>query len=82
METRVTHISNELASTGKLQQLDRNKSNFVSVAAHELKTPLTLIEGYASMMVDVAQQADQSQMNQLLTGINTGIHRLRQQTQQ
>ena len=83
METRVTHISNELGQVQeKLQQLDRNKSNFVSVAAHELKTPLTLIEGYASMMVDVAQQADQSQMNQLLTGINTGIHRLRQQTQQ
>lgn len=78
METRVTHISNELGQVQeKLQQLDRNKSNFVSVAAHELKTPLTLIEGYASMMVDVAQRADQSQMNQLLTGINTGIHRLR-----
>ncbi|MBK9209257.1 MAG: hypothetical protein IPL71_13505 [Anaerolineales bacterium] len=47
METRVAHISSELNATQvKLQELDHNKSNFISVAAHELKTPLTLIEGY------------------------------------
>ena len=52
METRVAHISSELGKVQeKLQQLDRNKSNFISVAAHELKTPLTLIEGYTSMTV-------------------------------
>ena len=78
MEARVSHISNELGQVQeKLQQLDRNKSSFISVAAHELKTPLTLIEGYTSMMVDIAQRAEQSQMNQLLHGVNTGIHRLR-----
>jgi signal transduction histidine kinase len=78
METRVAHISNELGKTQeKLQQLDRNKSNFISVAAHELKTPLTLIEGYTSMMVDVAQNSEQPQMNSYLHGVETGIHRLR-----
>jgi signal transduction histidine kinase len=78
METRVAHISNELGKTQeKLQQLDRNKSNFISVAAHELKTPLTLIEGYTSMMVDVVQDSDLPQMNNYLDGVNTGIRRLR-----
>lgn len=78
METRVAHISNELGKVqDKLQQLDRNKSNFISVAAHELKTPLTLIEGYTSMMADFVQQAEQPQMDELLKGVNTGIHRLR-----
>lgn len=78
METRVAHISSELGKVqDKLQQLDHNKSNFISVAAHELKTPLTLIEGYTSMMVDIAQQAKQPQMDELLKGVNTGIHRLR-----
>lgn len=78
METRVAHISSELGKTqDKLQQLDRNKSNFISVAAHELKTPLTLIEGYTSMMVDMAQGSEQNQMTNYLEGVNTGIHRLR-----
>jgi signal transduction histidine kinase len=79
METRVAHISSELNQTQqKLQILDRNKSNFISVAAHELKTPLTLIEGYTTMMVEMAEQADRSPINDLLKGVNTGILRLRQ----
>jgi signal transduction histidine kinase len=78
METRVAHISSELGLVQeKLQQLDHNKSNFISVAAHELKTPLTLIEGYTSMMVDAVEKSDQSQINTLLKGVDTGIHRLR-----
>ncbi len=78
METRVAHISNELVHVQeKLQLLDRSKSNFISVAAHELKTPLTLIEGYASMMADVAAQSGETPIEGLLKGMNTGILRLR-----
>jgi signal transduction histidine kinase len=44
----------------KLQTLDQNKSKFISVAAHELKTPLTLIEGYTSMMADMVQNSEQA----------------------
>lgn len=78
MEARVAHITSELGKTQeKLQQLDRNKSNFISVAAHELKTPLTLIEGYTAMMADSVSQSGQSQTQILLQGVNTGIHRLR-----
>jgi signal transduction histidine kinase len=79
METRVAHISSELNKTQeKLQQLDHNKSNFISVAAHELKTPLTLIEGYTTMMVEMTEQSNQSPIKGLLNGVNTGILRLRQ----
>jgi signal transduction histidine kinase len=79
METRVAHISNELGIVQqKLQRLDRSKSNFISVAAHELKTPLTLIEGYTSMMADLVTHAGETQIDSLLKGVNTGIIRLRQ----
>ena len=79
METRVAHISDDLNKTQeKLQELDRNKSSFISVAAHELKTPLTLIEGYTTMMVEMADQSTESQIGDLLKGVNTGILRLRQ----
>ena len=78
-ETRVLHITNELAGIQqKLEKLDKTKSNFISVAAHELKTPLTLIEGYTSMMSDVAMQSDNGTTGPLLQGVNTGIRRLRQ----
>lgn len=78
METRVAHISKELGAVQeKLQTLDRNKSKFISVAAHELKTPLTLIEGYTSMMADMVQNSEQALMKNYLSGVSNGILRLR-----
>ena len=58
-ETRlhVQHITDELDQTrATLEKLEKSKSDFISVAAHELKTPLTLIEGYASMLKDTLTQ--------------------------
>jgi signal transduction histidine kinase len=79
MEARVTYITNELDQVQqKLEKLDRSKSNFISVAAHELKTPLTLIEGYASMIRDIVAQSGNQQIDTLLVGINIGIQRLRE----
>ena len=80
MENRVAYFANEIASVQqKLERLDRSKSNFISVAAHELKTPLTLIEGYTSMMRDASASPDtNNNMDPLLHGVRTGIERLRQ----
>jgi signal transduction histidine kinase len=80
METRVAYISNELVDMQtKLERLDRSKSSFISVAAHELKTPLTLVEGYTTMMRDIAKGGNggNEQMDSLIEGVNTGIRRLR-----
>ncbi len=78
METRVAHISSEMEKVQKqMQRVDRSKSAFISVAAHELKTPITLIEGYASMMDDLMQQGKKTNLDSLLAGMNTGIQRLR-----
>lgn len=77
-ESRVTYISNELETVKtKLERLDKSKSNFIAVAAHELKTPLTLIEGYASMISDsIPRELDAVHM--LVQGVHTGIRRLRE----
>ncbi|HEY3473571.1 MAG TPA: HAMP domain-containing sensor histidine kinase, partial [Anaerolineales bacterium] len=78
METRVAHISSEMERVQKrMERVDKSKSAFISVAAHELKTPITLIEGYASMMDDLMQQGKATNMRSLLAGMNTGIERLR-----
>ena len=36
----------------RLRELDRIKSEFVSIASHQLRTPLTVIKGYASMIIE------------------------------
>jgi len=77
METRITYISKELVDVQQqLEKLDRTKSNFISVAAHELKTPLTLIEGYTTMMRDMIETSGQNQFDSLLVGMNKGVRRL------
>ncbi len=80
MQVRVAHVQRELefAQTA-LERLDKSKSDFISVAAHELKTPLTLIEGYATMLRDLFPKDDhQSQAVVLLKGVDNGTRRLRE----
>jgi signal transduction histidine kinase len=36
----------------RLKQLDQSKSEFLSIAAHQLRTPLTGIKGYVSMFLE------------------------------
>lgn len=78
METRVAHISNEMAKVQKqMERVDKSKSAFISVAAHELKTPITLIEGYSAMMEDMIQENKGVNLKSLLDGMTTGVGRLR-----
>jgi len=39
-------------SNEKLQELDEAKDDFISMASHQLRTPLTSIKGYLSMLSD------------------------------
>ncbi len=75
---RIGYVSAKLEKIqNELSQLDRSKSDFIAVAAHELKTPLTLIEGYSSMMGElVAKDEDVENKRVLLDGIKKGITRL------
>src|SRR5215216_1673988 len=72
METRVAHISKEMEKVQKrMERVDMSKSAFISVAAHELKTPITLIEGYASMMENDLLQLNfqPMQISQMLSAL-------------
>lgn len=39
-------------ANARLQELDKQKSEFVSIASHQLRSPLTAIRGYAAMLRD------------------------------
>lgn len=49
----VEHQRKELTvANQRLQQLDKTKSEFISIASHQLRTPLTVIKGYLSLILD------------------------------
>ena len=53
LQQRVDKATRELRdSNSKLIKLDATKDEFVSMASHQLRTPLTSIKGYLSMVLD------------------------------
>jgi signal transduction histidine kinase len=79
IEMRVVHVQRELQlAQFSLERLDRSKSDFISIAAHELKTPLTLIEGYAAMIRDLLPKEQDAMGQVLVKGIDNGTRRLRE----
>ena len=76
----IQHLTAEVERTRiSLERLDRSKSDFIAVAAHELKTPLTLIEGYTSMLAETLNESDQNiKRDAYLKGIGNGTRRLRE----
>lgn len=67
----------ELQATNKvLRQLDRNKLEFIQVAAHELRTPLTILKGYVDVLQSFPAIKDNPQMEPVLTGISKGTDRI------
>lgn len=61
-----------------VERLNKNKSDFIAVAAHELKTPLTLIEGYANMLKAELKNSGNPSHDLMLSGIDGGTFRLRE----
>lgn len=79
MQIKIAYLSGQINQVQQtLEKLDRSKSDFIAVAAHELKTPLTLVEGYTAMLRETlqGQNPDSSQML-LISGIYNGTHRLK-----
>jgi signal transduction histidine kinase/MFS family permease len=53
LQQRIDEATKELrASNDQLQRLDEAKDEFVSMASHQLRTPLTSVKGYISMVLE------------------------------
>lgn len=53
LQQRIDSATKELrASNAELQRLDETKDEFVSMASHQLRTPLTSVKGYISMVLE------------------------------
>jgi signal transduction histidine kinase len=78
-EAKISYVTRQLDQVRfSLEKLDQSKSGFIAVAAHELKTPLTLVDGYTSMLSDTVYfQEDNFQHQAYINGIQKGTKRLR-----
>ncbi|MEJ2209766.1 MAG: GAF domain-containing sensor histidine kinase, partial [Anaerolineae bacterium] len=79
LDQRVQERTEELARLSRdIGKLNKKKSDFVAIAAHELKTPLTLIQGYAEMLAEGGiQQMPPMAVERQMAGIIKGVDRLR-----
>lgn len=53
LQAKVDDATRQLRKTNeKLKQLDQTKDDFISMASHQLRTPLTSVKGYVSMVLE------------------------------
>lgn len=53
LQQRIDFATKELrASNARLRHMDSTKDEFLSLASHQLRTPLTSVKGYLSMVLD------------------------------
>jgi signal transduction histidine kinase len=68
--------------TEQLQELERLRAEFVSVASHELKTPLSVIKGYAALLRDGIYGEVPEEQEKVLASIGDQSDRLGRLIQQ
>ncbi|TAK36977.1 MAG: PAS domain S-box protein [Chloroflexota bacterium] len=59
----------------ELSELDRLKDQFIAVAAHELKTPVTIMKGYAQALLRTGERTTE-QRHKMLEAIDRGSARI------
>jgi signal transduction histidine kinase len=62
--------------TEQLAELDRLKAEFVSVASHEIKTPLSVIRGYVSLLADGIYGSVNDVQKKTLEAVSDQVDRL------
>lgn len=65
----------------KLEEIDKMKDDFISMASHELKSPLTAIRGYSELISDALNGSDlqivKETQGRYLKNIDSAVERLR-----
>ena len=64
------------ADIDEIKELDQQKDYFISVASHELKTPVTSIKGYIQLLQDRYESAEDAFLKSALSIIHRQVDRL------
>lgn len=77
LEKEVNEATQELQKANKkLKQVSQLKDDFVSMASHELRSPLTIINGYLSMLADGDAGDLPEQAEKLIDDASQGAQRM------
>lgn len=67
LQEKVNEATKQLRKTNeKLKALDETKDEFISMASHQLRTPLTSVKGYVSMVIEGDAGKISKQQHELL----------------
>ncbi|MEP6595639.1 MAG: ATP-binding protein [Ginsengibacter sp.] len=75
-EKQAEKEKNILAENKRLQELFRQKDDFISMASHELKTPVTSIKAFAQLLEEDYAQAGNAEAAQMLSRMNDQVIKL------
>lgn len=74
---QITLLAHSLEkANGRLQELDRQKTEFLSIASHQLRTPLSVIKGYIELIEDGAYGKAPRKMKKVLGEMDQSNERL------
>ncbi len=65
-----------IRSNAEWKRVSEMKSNFLSIASHELKTPLTSIKGYSDIIIDNMKDKLDGSIYRMIESINRAADRL------
>lgn len=79
MERMVSQRVEELnGAYTTLEKLDKNKTSFIQVSAHELRTPITVMKGYLGMLKSNPAIQENDSLVMAVEGVIKGTDRLHQ----
>jgi len=69
--TEDLHVANK-----ELMELNRTKTDFITITAHELRTPVTVLKGYGQILQKDPIIAESESQSHLVAGIINGANRM------
>lgn len=76
VKTRTKELAVEISERKKYEEMDKLKSDLLSMVSHELRTPLSTVKGYSTMLIDYRDKMDEQERLSSLTAIDKAADRL------